>query len=141
MALSRARAAWAAGRRSRTRTWRRRRWRSSEARSPLRPQGEMMRVARPAAALVLLIAGLAGCAGRVLPCDGIPIPVHVDIDPGPVPSEFSEIADKLPHLFRVRAACVDARHDPQTEQGRWVYWVELEAKRSAASLGIEQLEF
>jgi len=61
----------------------------------------MTRVARPAAALVLLIAGLAGCAGRVLPCDGIPMRVHVDVTPGAVPVEFSEVADKLRQEARV----------------------------------------
>ena len=89
-----------------------------------------MRPAWPALAVVLLVAGLAGCAGRVLPCNGLVTALPISIEPDhPDPALSKEIAG----LLELSAACVGSRYDPATEQGRWSYWVELRGTQSEQS--------
>jgi hypothetical protein len=70
----------------------------------------------------LLVVGLAGCAGQIVPCPGIVEHVEVSVERG---DGGRALPPGIRDLLEVRVGCLDARYDPVTEQGRWSYWVEL----------------
>jgi hypothetical protein len=82
--------------------------------------------------IVLLPAGLAGCARQLIECPrtAMRVPRSVSVDSGRADNALSREIDRI---LEVKVGCDDADHDPITGQARWSYWVELRSNQSAES--------